>query len=109
MAEDAAVSREAFWGAVELLAHPIRREILEALLSGGPASISDLTRTIGKPWTTIAYHLDILEQDTLLRPSYEKVAHSWGHVYRVETARLEVLYGTVKRGIKAGLLQAPRK
>ena len=102
------MTEDEFWDAVELLAHPIRREIMRALARGKAASISDLTRDLGKAWTTIAYHLDILEDSGLLTPSYERIAHSWGHVYRVKTTKRDELLRTIERGIE-GLLQSPKK
>ena len=42
------------------LAHPIRREIVERL-SGGPASVGEVTRDFGVSKPTISRHLKILE------------------------------------------------
>ena len=43
------------------LAHPIRREIVERL-SGGPASVGELTRDFGVSKPTISRHLKLLEE-----------------------------------------------
>jgi len=43
------------------LAHPIRREIVERL-SGGPASVGEITRDFGVSKPTISRHLKLLEQ-----------------------------------------------
>ncbi len=103
------VDEDEFWGAIELLAHPIRREIMRTLASGNAASITDLTRDLGKAWTTVAYHLDILEDSGLLTPTYERIPHSWGHVYRVKTTKRDELLRRIERGIEEGLLQSPKK
>ena len=43
------------------LAHPIRREIVERL-SGGPASVGEITRDFGVSKPTISRHLKMLEE-----------------------------------------------
>jgi DNA-binding transcriptional ArsR family regulator len=43
------------------LAHPIRREIV-ARLSGGPASVGEVTRDFGVSKPTISRHLKMLEE-----------------------------------------------
>jgi DNA-binding transcriptional ArsR family regulator len=43
------------------LAHPIRREIVERL-SGGPASVGEVTRDFGASKPTISRHLKTLEE-----------------------------------------------
>src|SRR4051812_15040866 len=43
------------------LAHPIRREIVERL-SGGPASVGEVTRDFGVSKPTISRHLKLLEE-----------------------------------------------
>jgi DNA-binding transcriptional ArsR family regulator len=43
------------------LAHPIRREIVERL-SGGPASVGQVTRDFGVSKPTVSRHLKILEE-----------------------------------------------
>ena len=43
------------------LAHPIRREIVERL-SGGPASVGEVTRDFGVSKPTISRHLRTLEE-----------------------------------------------
>ena len=43
------------------LAHPIRREIVERL-SGGPASVGEVTRGFGVSKPTISRHLKMLEE-----------------------------------------------
>jgi DNA-binding transcriptional ArsR family regulator len=43
------------------LAHPIRREIVERL-SGGPASVGEVTRDFGVSKPTISRHLKMLEE-----------------------------------------------
>jgi DNA-binding transcriptional ArsR family regulator len=42
------------------LAHPIRREIVERL-SGGPASVGEVTRDFGVSKPTLSRHLKLLE------------------------------------------------
>jgi DNA-binding transcriptional ArsR family regulator len=42
------------------LAHPIRREIVERL-SGGPASVGEVTRDFGVSKPTLSRHLKMLE------------------------------------------------
>jgi DNA-binding transcriptional ArsR family regulator len=43
------------------LAHPLRREIVERL-SGGPATVGDVTRDFGVSKPTISRHLRMLEE-----------------------------------------------
>jgi DNA-binding transcriptional ArsR family regulator len=43
------------------LAHPLRREIVERL-SGGPASVGEVTHDLGVSKPTISRHLRLLEQ-----------------------------------------------
>jgi DNA-binding transcriptional ArsR family regulator len=43
------------------LAHPLRREIV-ARLSGGPATVGDVTRDFGVAKPTISRHLRVLEE-----------------------------------------------
>jgi DNA-binding transcriptional ArsR family regulator len=43
------------------LAHPLRREIVERL-SGGPATVGDVTRDFGVSKPTISRHLKMLEE-----------------------------------------------
>lgn len=43
------------------LAHPLRREIVERL-SGGPASVGDVTRDFGVSKPTVSRHLKLLEE-----------------------------------------------
>ena len=43
------------------LAHPLRRAIIERL-SGGPATVGDVTRNFGVSKPTISRHLRILEE-----------------------------------------------
>lgn len=43
------------------LAHPLRREIVERL-SGGPATVGDVTRDFGVSKPTISRHLKTLEE-----------------------------------------------
>jgi DNA-binding transcriptional ArsR family regulator len=45
----------------DALAHPIRREIVERL-SGGPASVGEVTRDFGVSKPTISRHLKMLEE-----------------------------------------------
>ena len=47
------------------LAHPIRREIVERL-SGGPASVGEVTRDLGVSKPTISRHLKLLEEAGLV-------------------------------------------
>jgi DNA-binding transcriptional ArsR family regulator len=47
--------------AFSALAHPLRREIVERL-SGGPASVGELTRGFGVAKPTISRHLKLLEE-----------------------------------------------
>jgi DNA-binding transcriptional ArsR family regulator len=46
--------------AFSALAHPLRREIVERL-SGGPASVGEVTRGFGVAKPTISRHLKLLE------------------------------------------------
>ena len=43
------------------LAHPLRREIVERL-SGGPATVGDVTRDFGVSKPTVSRHLRMLEE-----------------------------------------------
>ena len=43
------------------LAHPLRREIIERL-SGGPATVGEVTRDLGVSKPTISRHLRMLEE-----------------------------------------------
>ena len=94
-----------FWQAVELLSHPIRRDILSYLDKHGGASVSALREGLERPWTTLAYHLDALEEAGLLTSSYEKIPHSYGHVYKVVGAKREELLRIVREGIRRDMLQ----
>lgn len=47
------------------LAHPVRREIVERL-SGGPASVGEVTRDFGVSKPTISRHLKLLEEAGLV-------------------------------------------
>jgi len=47
------------------LAHPIRREIVERL-SGGPASVGEVTRDFGVSKPTLSRHLKMLEDAGLV-------------------------------------------
>lgn len=47
--------------AFSALAHPLRREIVERL-SGGPATVGEVTRDFGVSKPTISRHLRILEE-----------------------------------------------
>jgi DNA-binding transcriptional ArsR family regulator len=47
------------------LAHPIRREIVERL-SGGPASVGEITRDFGVSKPTISRHVRMLEEAGLV-------------------------------------------
>jgi DNA-binding transcriptional ArsR family regulator len=47
--------------AFSALAHPLRREIVERL-SGGPATVGEVTRNFGVSKPTITRHLKMLEQ-----------------------------------------------
>jgi len=94
-----------FWHAVELLSHPIRRDILAYLDAQGGASVSGLREGLGRPWTTIAYHLDALEESGLLTSSYEKIPHSYGHVYKVDAAKRAELLKIIRQGIRRDMLQ----
>jgi DNA-binding transcriptional ArsR family regulator len=47
--------------AFSALAHPLRREIVERL-SGGPATVGEVTRDFGVSKPTISRHLKMLEQ-----------------------------------------------
>jgi DNA-binding transcriptional ArsR family regulator len=47
------------------LAHPIRREIVERL-SGGPASVGEVTRDFGVSKPTLSRHLKMLEDAGVL-------------------------------------------
>ena len=47
------------------LGHPIRREIVERL-SGGPASVGEVTRDFGVSKPTISRHLKLLEEAGLV-------------------------------------------
>jgi DNA-binding transcriptional ArsR family regulator len=93
-----------FWHAVELLSHPIRRDILAYLEKHPGASVTELRENLGRPWTTLAYHLDTLEEANVLASDYEKIPHSYGHVYRVDAARLRELHAILREGIERVLL-----
>jgi len=47
--------------AFSALAHPLRREIVERL-SGGPATVGEVTRDLGVSKPTISRHLRMLEE-----------------------------------------------
>jgi len=89
-----------FWQAVELLSHPIRRDILSYLDKRGAASVSELREGLGRPWTTLAYHLDTLEESGLLTSSYEKIPHSYGHVYQVDKAKRAECLQIIREGVR---------
>ncbi len=57
-------------GAVEALAHPIRRRVLAALRQ--PDSAASVARAIGLPRQKVNYHLKELERAQLVRPSGER-------------------------------------
>lgn len=56
--------------AVEALAHPVRRSVLEALRT--PESAAGVARAIGLPRQKVNYHLKELERAELVRPVGER-------------------------------------
>ena len=96
---------DGFWQAVELLAPPVRREIVAYLGKNRAASVTELGEQLHKPWTTLAYHLHFLEEAGILSSSYEKIPHSYGHVYRVNEAELKRMLEAIQDGVADKLLQ----
>jgi DNA-binding transcriptional ArsR family regulator len=56
------------------LAHPLRREIIQRL-SGGPASVGDVTRDFGVAKPTISRHLRVLEEAGVVSRVIEGRSH----------------------------------
>jgi DNA-binding transcriptional ArsR family regulator len=57
------------------LAHPTRREIVERL-SGGPASVGEVTRDFGVSAPTISRHLKLLEEAGVVTRSIDGRTHN---------------------------------
>jgi DNA-binding transcriptional ArsR family regulator len=84
----------------DALAHPLRREIVERL-SGGPASVGEVTRDFGVSKPTISRHLQMLEEAGIisrvivgrhhrlaLRPEPLGEASNWIETQRARWERL---------------------
>jgi DNA-binding transcriptional ArsR family regulator len=86
--------------AARAIAHPVRADVLRHL-ADGPASPSELARTLGEPLTTVSYHVRILSHLGFLE-LLETVPRrgTLEHRYRA-TARVTMIVEQLENGSAA--------
>lgn len=98
--------KDEFWSALAILGHPLRRKIISRLRKGS-ANISQLEKDLDKAWTTIAHHLDVLEEAEVLTSEYIKIESpnpgGFAHVYSIDNDKLEALIAILEEGTKVAL------
>ncbi len=63
------------WRADQVLSNRVRMNIIQTLLNQKEMHISDLERSIKKPWGTVAYHLGLLEDAGIVKSEYRLGKH----------------------------------
>ena len=63
------------WRADQVLSNRVRLDIVQALLNKKELHISELERSIKRPWGTVAYHLGLLEDAGIVKSEYRLGEH----------------------------------
>ncbi|OGS50982.1 MAG: hypothetical protein A3K65_04905 [Euryarchaeota archaeon RBG_16_68_12] len=94
------------WRADQVLSNRVRLDIVQALLSEKELHISELERSIKKPWGTVAYHLGLLEDAGIVKSEYRLGEHQSKapvkRYYWVQKAKLREYveaWGELPRGV----------